>query len=116
MTGTVSPRPPTDLRRSGKALWRAVMDDYELAHQEVALLTEACRTLDSCDALQEQLTADGVMSESSQGVRVHPALVELRQQRIALARMFAALRVPSGEDGRLPAHPPRGFYGLRSAQ
>lgn len=108
MTGTTEPRPPTDLHRSGKALWRAVTDDYELAHQEVALLTEACRTLDACDALQEQLTVDGVMSESSQGVRVHPALVELRQQRIALAGMFAAPRVPTGDDGRLQSRPMRG--------
>ncbi|WP_353647955.1 terminase [Nakamurella sp. A5-74] len=116
MTGTSPPRPPADLARSGKDLWRALTDDYELAAQEMALLTEACRTLDSCDALQVQLTTDGLMSESSQGVRVHPALVELRQQRIALARMFAALRVPTGDDGRLQSRPTRGVYSLRPAQ
>jgi len=56
------------------------------------------------------------MSESSQGPRVHPALVELRQQRIALARLFAALHIPTGEDeGRIQHRGTRGVYGIRGA-
>jgi hypothetical protein len=44
------------------------------------------------------------MSESSQGVRVHPALVELRQQRIAFARLLTAVRIPVGDEtGRIQA-------------
>ena len=55
------------------------------------------------------------MGATSQGPRVHPALVELRQQRIALARLLAALRVPTGEDTGRAQHRTgvRGVYGIR---
>jgi hypothetical protein len=78
-------------------LWRAVLADFDLEEHESSLLLQACRTADALDALQELLDTEGPMSETSQGPRVHPALVELRQQRIALARLLAALRIPSGE-------------------
>lgn len=114
---TRTPRPPSGLRTSGRALWRSVMTDYELDDHEAALLREACRTADSLDALQVQLDNDGVMSESSQGTRVHPALVELRQQRITFARLLTALRIPAGEADAEPMRSqqrgaPRGVYGI----
>src|SRR4051812_23522988 len=110
------PRPPSGLRASGRALWRAVLADFELAKHEEAVLREACRTADSLDDLQALLEAEGLTSETSQGRRVHPALVELRQQRIALARLFAALNIPIGEDaGRTQHRGIRGVYGLRGA-
>lgn len=107
-----TPEPPADLQRSGRKLWRSVLKGFDLDEHELTLLREACRTADLIDQLQGQLTADGIMSTSSQGVRVHPAAVELRQQRIAFARLLSALRVPSGEegDGRLPVRPMRGVY------
>jgi hypothetical protein len=43
------------------------------------------------------------MGETSQGPRVHPALVKLRQQRIALARLFAAFGRP--DRARFGAYP-----------
>ncbi len=109
-----TPKPPTGLKRSGRALWRAVTRDYVLDDHETAVLREACRTVDSLDALQRQLEADGVMSESTQGTRVHPALVELRQQRITFARLLTALRIPTEDDtGRTQGRgAPRGVYGI----
>jgi hypothetical protein len=113
---TEAPNPPRDLKRSGRALWRAVLSDFDLDEHERQLLHETCRTRDLCDQLQVQLDADGVMSESSQGVRVHPAAVELRQQRITLARLLAALNVPSGEAAEsTPVRGVRGVYGIRGA-
>lgn len=112
--GQEPPKPPSGLRRSGRTLWRAVVTDYELDEHEKTILREACRTADSLDALQVQLDNDGVMSESSQGARVHPALVELRQQRIAFARLLTALRIPQGEDDarQQTRGTPRGVYGI----
>lgn len=112
MTDT-APKPPRDLQRSGRALWRAVLADFELDEHEQQLLHETCRTRDLCDRLQVVLDTDGVMSESSQGVRVHPAAVELRQQRVVLARLLAALNVPSGEEGASAHRAPRGVYAIR---
>lgn len=81
---TAAPNPPRDLQRSGRALWRAVLADFDLDEHERGLLHETCRTRDLCDQLQTVLDTEGVMSTSSQGVRVHPAAVELRQQRIVV--------------------------------
>ncbi|MFW6776262.1 hypothetical protein ACOACO_18420 [Nocardioides sp. CPCC 205120] len=93
-----APRPPRGLRASGRELWKAVVTDFELTEHESTVLREACRTADSIDDLQTLLDNEGLMSSTSQGPRVHPALVELRQQRITLARLFAALRLPVGEE------------------
>ena len=87
-----------------------------LDEHEQATLLQACRLADLCDDLQRTIESEGLMSESSQGPRVHPAVVELRQQGIALARLLAALRIPAGEadDGRTPARPgARGVYAIR---
>lgn len=109
-----TPKPPSGLKRSGRALWRAVMGEYELEEHETTILREACRTADSLDALQTVLEQDGYMGETSQGRRVHPALVELRQQRITFARLLTALRIPQSEDeGRTQTRgTPRGVYGI----
>lgn len=113
-----TPPPPPELRDSGRALWVAVMIGFALDEHELALLREACRTVDNLDALTEQLELDGIMSESSQGSRVHPALPELRQQRIALARLLAALRIPTGTQETAPQQYRgiRGVYGIGAAR
>ena len=109
-----TPKPPSGLRRSGRALWRAVLRDYELDEHETTILREACRTADSLDALQALLDSEGLMASTSQGPRVHPALVELRQQRVTFARLLTALRIPQGEaDGRTQVRGVvRGVYGI----
>jgi hypothetical protein len=65
--------------------------------------------------------AEGELSISRLGERrAHPALVELRQQQLLLARLIVALRVPMGDQEE--TGPPRaqrrgirGVYGLESA-
>ncbi len=59
---------------------------------------------------------------SPQGDRANPAAVEARQQRIALARLLAALRLPAGEEDDRQAGARaqrrvgvRGVYGVRGA-
>lgn len=112
------PSPPAGLRRSGRALWRSVMTDYALDTHEESLLLQACRTSDSLDDLQALLEAEGLMGETSQGPRIHPALVELRQQRVTFARLLTALRIPTGEQtdtGRTQVRGgTRGVYGIVS--
>jgi len=56
------------------------------------------------------------MGQTSQGPRIHPALVEARQQRVTFARLLTALRIPTGEDdsGRTQSRgATRGVYGVR---
>jgi len=103
-------------------LWSSVVDLYDLDVHELALLGEAVRTLDVLADLDAAVRRDGPLVESPQGQRAHPAVVEARQQRIALARLLASLRLPSGEvgDQQVSARPQRrvgvrGTYGIRGA-
>ncbi|MGB3772871.1 MAG: hypothetical protein WBA00_17170 [Rhodococcus sp. (in: high G+C Gram-positive bacteria)] len=51
-----------------------------------------------------------MLNESPQGVRAHPALVELRQQRLAFTKLVAALAIPADA---VPA--PTKNYGIKGA-
>lgn len=109
-----APAPPAELRTSGRALWRAVLADYDLDAHERTILREACRTADALDGLQELLDTEGLMGQTSQGPRVHPALVEARQQRMTFARLVAALAIPASDqdDRRHASGAPRGVYQI----
>lgn len=94
------PRAPAGFRASGRRMWSDVLGKYELEEHELALLREMCRTVDLLDSCDEQVRNDGLMVPGPGGVpRVHPAAVEGRQLKIALARLSASLRLPAGEEG-----------------
>lgn len=107
------PKTPAGTGTAGSKLWKAVVDEYELEEHELLLLREMVRTVDTLDALEARVVADGVMLSSSQGDRAHPALVEARQQRIALARLQAALRLPAGEEESGTQRRPQRRMGVR---
>ena len=104
------PPAPDDLGDSGRALWQHVASRYVIdAEQDRQQLTQVCRTADLLDRLQAVVDSEGVTAESSQGIRTHPAVAELRHQRIVFARLLAALGMPS------EAEAARGVYGIRGA-
>lgn len=84
-------------------------------------LREACRTADGLEDLQAVVDRDGVIDDSPHGRRAHPALVELRQQRIAFARLVAQLGLPVGDQdaehvpGQQQRRATRGVYGITGA-
>lgn len=92
-------RAPAGLSAAGLRLWRAVLEAWELDEHELSLLREACRTVDLLERLDARVRRDGPVIDGPQGQRAHPAAVEARQQRIALARLLAALRLPDGDVG-----------------
>jgi hypothetical protein len=96
-------KPNPDLAPAGQRLWDAVAGQYELEQHEERLLLEAARTADLLDALAAEVAEDGPML----GDKVHPAVVELRQQRILLARLLTALRVPLGGEAAETSPTPR---------
>ena len=70
-------------------------------------------------ALQVRLDTDGPMVDSPQGLKAHPALPELRQQRIALARLVAALGLPTGlveDQPKRQRRSARGVYDISGGQ
>ncbi len=116
----MSDKAPQGVGAASRRLWTSVVDAYDLEEHERALLVEAVRTVDLLEELDKRVRADGALHDSPQGLRAHPAAVEARQQRIALARLMAALRLPAGEAGnqQATARPQRrggarGVYGIR---
>jgi hypothetical protein len=106
----------------GGALYDSVADRYELDQHEHQLLVEAARTADTLAALDAAARARGPIIETPQGPRANPAIVEARAQRITLARLLAALRLPQGEEGdtQASARPQRRSgarapYGIRGS-
>jgi hypothetical protein len=93
------PAAPRAAKAAGRRLWRSILAEYELEEHEMALLREMVRTVDQLDGLAATLEAEGLIVRG-QGLapKAHPALVEARQLRIALARLAAALRLPAGDE------------------
>src|SRR4051794_41845488 len=59
--------------------------------------------MDECEALREAVAADGTTVAGSTGqTRVHPAIGELRQHRLALGKLLSQLALPDEEDNALP--------------
>jgi hypothetical protein len=95
-------RAPKELNDTGKKLWNRVLRDFELADHEELVLLQACRIADNLDRLQLEMTGTSLVIDSSQGSRIHPALVEARQQSLALAKVMASLRIPFGDEDAQP--------------
>lgn len=113
------PAAPAGTGPRGEALWRSLTEMYALEEHELAILRDAVGTVDLVERLAAVLAVEGPVIDSPQGRKAHPAAVEVRQQRLALARLLSALRVPQGEDGdhQASARTPRragvrGVYGV----
>jgi hypothetical protein len=86
-----------------------VISEFDLDDHEAAILAEAARTVDLLDDLQAEIDEKGLILDSHGG-RINPAVVEARQQRLALLKMVSALRLPVDvldEDGASPRRPSR---------
>lgn len=113
---------PKGLDPDGLRLWRSITAEFELDEHELILLEQTCRTADLVALLVAVVAEHGPVDEAG---KVRPATVELRQQRIVLARMLAALRIPLADHDakdaekhgppRLQRRGTRGVYALGDA-
>ena len=109
MTSSTPEPAPEDTGSDGRRLWDAISREYELQEHELVLLLQAVRVADTCADLQAMLDRDGLLVRD----RIHPASVELRQQRLLLGRLIVALRVPSRDTGGEEGAPRTQYRGLR---
>jgi phage terminase small subunit len=98
-----SRRPPAGLKVAGKALWKAILEDvadgYELDRRELELLAHACSTVDTIAALEATVGKEGLTVPGSRGqTTTHPALSEVRAQRVVLARLLRAIELPEPDE------------------
>ena len=101
---------------NGTKLWREILGAYELQQHELALLTEAVRTVDELDRLREIISREEMIVTGPHGSKTHPAVTTAKELRICLARIVVALRVPLGDqeqesrDRRPQRRGPRGVH------
>jgi hypothetical protein len=99
-------RIPTGLEASGKALWYAMTADFDAEPWEIAILTAAARQADDVARLERLIVRDGATVLGSAGqARLHPAISELRQGRLAVGKLLAQLHLvdePETGMGRSP--------------
>jgi hypothetical protein len=89
---------PRGLGVAGKRLWTAVMDEFNLDGSAIEKLVQACQTTDLLHDLQAKVADTPAIIESPSGPRIHPLLVELRQQRLVLTKLIGALGLPAEFD------------------
>lgn len=83
---------PSGLSERACEFWARIQDEFEPSDAETELLVEVVQTITEIDSLKAALTADGVSVQGSMGQkRVHPAVNEIRQHRMALARLLKQL-------------------------
>jgi hypothetical protein len=93
------PKPPVGLGAPGKKLWRWLVAFDPEVH-ELAQVVEAARIADRLAELDRIVRREGLTTTDHRGnIHAHPALVEARQQALALNRTLAALNIPSGGAG-----------------
>jgi len=96
-----TPSPPRDLGAAGRDLWCRVHGAFELDPHELPGLLLAARQLDDVARLEQLLEVDGLVVTGSAGQpRLSAVVTELRQARLAAARLLDALALPvDGESG-----------------
>ena len=107
---------PTDvdsLGRAGRELYDSVTAEYELTQWELSQLTAAARLADRLDMLHTAIAETEPMAHNRHGELVaNPLLAAERNTALALARLLAALRIPTGDEEAQPQRRggARGFY------
>jgi phage terminase small subunit len=96
---------PEGLAAAGRRLWRAIVGDLaegmELDARELALLEAAARQADAVSVLERAVKRDGTMVKGASGQRrLNGAVSEVRQGRIALARLLGDLDLPADQAPR----------------
>ncbi len=84
-------------------MWRSVVkglpEGFEFDERELAILGLAGRQADDVAALEGIMKRDSRMVAGSKGQpRLHPAVVEVRQGRLAISRMLGELELPDAEE------------------
>jgi hypothetical protein len=86
------PSAPRGLKAASLQLWDSVGTDFVLEPYEASLLLQACQTCDHIAELQAVIETLGVDCAPKE-------LAEIRQQRLAFARLIVSLRLPGGLEG-----------------
>jgi phage terminase small subunit len=101
---------PDGLGDAGADLWRAVVSElvesdseaseHHLDSRELYLLRQAAHTADRIAALEVAVRRDGETTTGSRGqVVLHPAVSEIRQAQLAVAKMLGSIQIADADAG-----------------
>ncbi len=108
--GEWPPPAPKEFGAAGRDLFADLTGRFRFSDVEMRTVNDACRTADVIAALQANIDENGVaLVQPSGRIAANPACAEVRQQRLALARLIASLRLPT-TDNRTQSRPIRGVY------
>ncbi len=94
-----------ELGPAGKALVTRFTDEFDLEEREIAILHAAAHQADDIRALEASIERDGVTVAGSQGQpRLNQAVTEVRQARVALARLLGQLNLPDPVSEKPESH------------
>ena len=97
------PKMPTGLGKAGQALWTRLVSVYDFDPWEVIVVESAARQADDVAALEKVIKDQGVIAKGSAGqMRLAQVVTEVRQGRIAVARLLAELRLPAEDAAEQP--------------
>ena len=91
------PKAPAVLGDAGRELWSAVTENYQCSPSELVLVQEAAECRDWIVTLRDAVRADGVLIESSQGLRAHPGIEAARQYSVRMSQILQQLGVGDDE-------------------
>jgi hypothetical protein len=95
MVAKRSPRTPERLAAPGRRLWRSILSAYDLSPGELALLEQACRSVDLLARIDDQLAREDLTVPGSRGQqRCHPLAYLVIDQRKVLESLMNALALP----------------------
>lgn len=103
------PAPPSGLSQRAQEAWQRLgtlaLDAGTLTRFDTELLALAARTAASCEELESQLAADGMLVDSKGTIKAHPACAALDRNRALMLRLLDALGLsPLGRD-QIPTKP-----------
>ena len=92
------PKAPDGLQLQGRKLWHAVVDGFELWPHELPILEAAARQRDEIARMDAELRKAPTLVEGSTGQeKPNPLFAELRQHRLALAKLITHLGLDESE-------------------
>jgi hypothetical protein len=93
-----NPRPPTELKTAGKALWRAIWAGFSTDDpRETHAIRQACRLEDDITRLRAELADAHTIVKGSTGQPVEsPLLGSVRNATALQAKLLASLAIENG--------------------
>jgi P27 family predicted phage terminase small subunit len=89
---STGPKPPATLGQPGRALWRSVMQQYDIIDAGgVAILQQACAAADRAAECAEIIAKDGPVIRTKHGPKDHPLLRHELASRALVCRLLARL-------------------------